>query len=328
MAKEQDDDTPQGTESAEESAERHIAKVRQRVKEPAESEPERDETDDDDSDDDGSDEPDDRADGEPTRREKRQNRFREMQDRAERAERAAEAAAAAQQRIMEQLVAQRQPQEPQEDVEARERDAFVQVQQDQIELSRRYNARIRELQEAGQAMSDDEQRRFAGINYDIERRKTKVLADQYTRLNAPPPVDPAHQQRQAEISILRAQHADVFANRAAALHVDYAFRRMTQAEGRPDSLATAQAAIEEARKVVLKKGAPTQATKSKYTGSSTGAGGPAREGGQHVVKMGPEAKRMADAAFPHIQDDKKRYEHWAKHQVAAGQRKKVTARPG
>lgn len=308
MAVEKDDDTTDV--GVEEQAERLTQQVRDKVKaakEEAADEPEDDVPDDDD-------EPEtEEAAGEPTRKEKRANRWREVQERAERAERAAEAAMAQQQQIMQQLIAMQQPREPQVDPRQQLDDTYEKTELELIDLRRTYSMREHQYAQAGQQMPQEELLGFVRKQRDLEVRKQAAMSDYYVTQNGYRQ-DPRAQQVQTELAVLRAQHADVFANRAAAFHVDYAFKRMTQAEGKPDTIATAQEAIAEARRMVLKQGAkPTQSSKAKYTGGSSGAGGgaAAREG-TPVLKINESGKRMADMAYSHITDDNKRYETWMK----------------
>jgi hypothetical protein len=310
MAVEKEDDTTDV--GVEEQAERLTQQVRDKVK--AAKEEEADEPADNEPDDD--DEPDtEEVEGEPTRKEKRANRWREVQERAERAERAAEAAIAAQQQLMQQFIASQQSREPQVDPRQQLDDTYEKTELELIDLRRTYSMREHQYAQAGQQMPQEELLGFVRKQRDLEVRKQAAMSDYYVTQNGYRQ-DPRQQQIQTELAVLRAQHADVFANRAATFHVDYAYKRMTMAEGKPESIATAQEAIAEARKVILKQGSsarPTQAAKSKYTGGSSGAGGGAavREG-TPVLKINDSGKRMADMAYPHITDDNKRYETWMK----------------
>lgn len=309
MAVEKDDDTTDV--GVEEQAERLTQQVRDKVKAAKEEPPEPDDSDDDDD----ADEPADETEGEPTRREKRANRYREMQERLEQSERRAEAAAAAQQQLMQQIIASQQPREPQVDPRQNFETAYEQTELELIDLRRTYSMRENQYAQAGQAMPQDELLGFVRKQRALEERKQGAWSDLYVQQRGYNQ-DPRAQQVQTELAVLRAQHSDVFANRAAALHVDYAYRRMTQAEGKPDTIATAHEAVAEARRMVLKQGGapkPTTASRSKYTGGSSGGGGAAvRDSGTPVLKIGESGKRMADMAYPHITDDKKRYETWTK----------------
>ena len=321
MAAEKDDVEVES--SVDEQAERLTQQVRDKVKaakEEAEPEPEEEEEGSDDSDE-ADEEP------EPTRREKRANRVREFQERMERAERAAQAAMESQQQLMQQLIAMQQPREPQVDPRESFNKTYNQTEYELIELRGLYSQRAQEYAAAGHRMPREEVDSFIEKQRELELKKQQAWSDLYVQQNNFRQ-DPRAQQVQTELAVLKAQHADVFANKAASLHVNYAYQRMIHAEGKPDSITTAQAAIEEARKVVLKQGTtpkPSAGAKAKYTSQGTGAGGSARDG-TPVIKIGKEGERMADAALPHIKDDKKRYEMWGKMMYAKDRERKAAER--
>lgn len=322
MAKEDED------LGVQEANERDIEKVRKAAKEseePKAKEPEDDGDDDDDVEIDDTDE-------EPvTRNERRQNRFREVAERAERAERAAEEMRAQYQQLMQQQMQlmQQQATPPQQGKSFE--DSYREVEMELIRLRGDYSNRLQQYANAGRDMPQDELASYIDRNRDLEVRKQSLLSDNYIERNnlRPQQVDPRQQQIQMELAVIRAQNADVFQNRVAALHVNYAYQRML-AEGKPDTIQTASAAIEEARRVVLKKGPagsatqPSQAQKARFTGQSAGGSGPAREQGQpQRIVMTKDMRRMADAALPHIKDDKKRWSTWYKQQHEAGAKSKA-----
>lgn len=306
-----DTDDTEGVDSA---TERDIEKVKKAVREAEEPKPRREEAPDDDDDVEIDDETEDDEGGEPTRREKRQNRFREAQERAERAERAAEQLTAQQNQLMQQLIQMQQPRQAEAPVKSFD-DSYEEAEMGLISLRQEYAQRQHYYAQAGQPMPDAELKSYIARNRDLEVRKQSVLSDEYVRRNNYQQPDPGRQQAAMELAVVRAQYADVCQSRVAGLHVDYAYKRMLT-EGRPDSIHTVQAAFEEARRVVLKRENSTKPTKNqqaKYTGQSTGAGGPARaEGstGPQRIVMTKDMRKMADQAFPHIQDDKKRWKTW------------------
>jgi hypothetical protein len=320
------DDVEVESGSVDEQAERLTQQVRDKVKAVKKEEADKEEPEetDDDGDDDAEVETDD--DPSPTRREKRQNRWREMQEAREQAERRADAAMAAQQQMMQQLMAMQQPREPQVDPQESFNKTYNQTEYELIELRGMYSQRAQEYAQAGQRMPREEIDHFIGKQRELELKKQQAWSDLYVTQNNFRQ-DPRAQQVQTELAVLKATHADVFANKAAALHVNYAYQRMIHAEGAPDSIVTAQKAVEEARRVVLKQAAtqkPSQGTKAKFTSQSTGAGGAARAGGTPVIRIGKEGERMADAALPHIKDDKKRYETWGKMMFAKDRERKAS----
>lgn len=310
--KNREDTDTEETGSAEEADERRVREVKEKVKaarEEPKEEPEEE------SDEDVEDDSEDDEQGEPTRREKRANRYKEAMERAEAAERRAEALAAQQNQLMRQMLQAQQPREPQVDQRRQIEEEYEAVELDLIDLRSRYSQRAAQYHQQGMEMPREEMRQFIAKQRDLEFRKHNLIGEQFVRERNYGAPDPRMQQIQMEKEIIRVQNQDVFNSRPAQIHADYAFKRML-AEGKPDSLATLQAAVAEARQVVLKKGSPqkpSQNQKAKYTGASTGAGGPAREGGGvPVIKVSPEGRRMADAAFSHIKDDKKRYEAWGR----------------
>lgn len=272
---------------------------------------------------------DDDPDDEPvTRREKRANRVKEFESRAERAEREASELRAQQQQLMQQLIAQQQPKEPPVDYERQLDEQYESTEMELIRLRGMYSQRAQQYQQAGQEMPEAELRQFIRQQQQLELKKHSIIGDAYIRRNGYSAPDPRTQQAQMEVAALKAQHADVFANQAAALHVDYAFKRL-RAEGKPDTLETAQAAVAEARRVILKQGPtggkPTQAQKAKYTGSASGAGGQAGREPVPVIKLSEQGKKMADAALGHIKDEKKRYETWGKRMWEADKARKAAS---
>lgn len=260
-----------------------------------------------------------------TRRERRQARVKEFESRAERAEREASELRAQQNQLMQQLIALQQPKEQPVDYERQLDEQYESTEMELIRLRGVYSQRAQQYQQAGQEMPEAELRHFIRQQQQLELKKHSIIGDAYIRRNGYAAPDPRQQQAQMEVAALRAQHADVFANQAAALHVDYAFKRL-RAEGKPDTLETAQAAVAEARRVILKQGPaggkPTQAQKSKYTGSASGAGGQAGREPVPVIKLSEQGKKMADAALGHIKDEKKRYETWGKRMWEADKARK------
>lgn len=325
-----DEDKVIGEEAA---LERDIERVKKASKEESEDpKPKKPESQDDDDDDVEFEDDGDDGDipNEPTRKEKKRARYREQQERAERAERAYEQAMANQQALMQQLIASQQPRDPVQQEKPFEEQyrsaelALVRFRQD-------YSRRANEYAQAGQQMPEAELMEYIDRQRELEWNKQAVMSRRYIETNnlLPQQSDPRQQQAQMELAVLRAQYADVTQNQQAALYTDYAYKRL-RAEGKPDTIETARLAFEEARKTVLKKTPaaprPTEAQRSRYTGQPNGAA-PARggeEGGPKVIKMTKEMRRMADAAFSHIKDDKKRWKAWYEAQDAAGRRSKMT----
>lgn len=326
-----DEDKVIGEEAA---LERDIERVKKASKEESEDpKPKKPESQDDDDDevefeDDGDDGD---IPNEPTRKEKKRARYREQQERAERAERAYEQAMANQQALMQQIIASqqqsREPAQPNKSFEDRYRDTEFEL----VDLRQEFSRRSMEYAQAQQNMPRDELARFIDRQREIEVRKQELLSERYIERNnlLPQQVDPRQQQAQMELAVLRAQYADVTQNQQAALYTDYAYKRL-RAEGKPDTIETARLAFEEARKTVLKKTPsaprPTEAQRSRYTGQPNGAA-PARggeEGGPKLIKMTKEMRRMADTAYPHIKDDKKRWKLWYESKEAAAMRSKMT----
>lgn len=323
----ENDDVEVESGGVDEQAERLTQQVRDKVK-AAKKEEEAAEEADDSSDDEGDDDAEVETDDDPspTRREKRQNRWREMQEAREQAERRAEAAMAAQQQMMQQILAMQQPQQPQADPRESYNKTYLETEKALIRLRGQYSQRAQAYAQAGHDMPDSEVEDFIVRQQELEFRKQEAYSELYVQKNNFRQ-DPRAQQVQTELAVLKATHADVFANKAAALHVNYAYQRMIHAEGAPDSIVTAQKAVEEARRVVLKQSTtqkPSQGTKAKFTSQSTGAGGAARAGGTPVIRIGKEGERMADAALPHIKDDKKRYETWGKMMFAKDRERKAS----
>jgi hypothetical protein len=216
----------------------------------------------------------------------------------------------------------RQPAEPQVDPEvARLEQENQQAWDEQQRISADYAARSAAYQQRGQAMPLDEERGFHQRAQAAELQRNKIasiLAYREAGLGqqqAPqqPTINPyvAHVNMQYQ-DVLSDPRAKAYAR---AIGEDYAARGEMNIQRYEETL-------KEARKVFLAKGggngaprrpAPTPESRAKYAGQGAGSGGGGGES-RPVIRISEAEKRMANAAFPHIKDDKKRYSKWVQDQ--------------
>ncbi len=114
---------------------------------------------------------------------------------------------------------------------------------------------------------------------------------------------------------MQMDHGDVV-GRPTAFAFYQATYREAREKGAPESWETVEKAMAKARQLagLPPKGgrpAPSAGTRAKFEGAPRGGGAGGAGGGRAVVKMTAQVKELADAAYPHIKDEKKRYQHYA-----------------
>jgi hypothetical protein len=254
-----------------------------------------------------------------TRKERRRNRLREVQEKARAAEERAEAAERAYQAMLEAQEQQRTAEPVQHEHPAqRDYDAEYKAKWDEQQRVADYANMLNEKYERqGQRMPKEEYDQLLAYAQRLEQDRQRI---QYERFHAEK--QPQQRQQPAPVvhPVVRAMHAefpDVFTDPLAKEQVKINYKRALR-EGKPDNPDTLRAAVIEARHQHLgvKPPAPkpTANAKAKFTGSGSGgqAGQRGADAPKNVVMMTKEMKRMADAAYPHIEDNAKRWKTWAK----------------
>lgn len=183
-----------------------------------------------------------------------------------------------------------------------------------------------QIAQVGKHMTADQERNFLAKARRLDIRKHELIAERTARRNAPR-ADPEAEQRRA----FQAAYADVFENEAAKQYAKAEFLRLVHhpnpAMRKPDNKETLRLAMENTRKEFgMSRPAPTEQERARTSGVSRGGtgGGGKRE---NMVGMGKFEKGLADKAFPHIKDDKTRWNKWAQ---TAGKKmlERKTARAG
>jgi hypothetical protein len=113
-----------------------------------------------------------------------------------------------------------------------------------------------------------------------------------------------------EVGYIRSKYHHVVRNTDALRYAQGEYLRLI-AKGRPASGETFEQSLREAeREFRLGSTDVSESQRSKFTSASGGGGGGG--GGPRTIKMTPERKKMADAAYSHIKNEAERYTKWAK----------------
>jgi len=113
------------------------------------------------------------------------------------------------------------------------------------------------------------------------------------------------------ITYMRAKYHHVLRVPAAARYAHGIYNTLV-AKGKPESPDTIEDAYREAeREFRLGNTDASAGQRAKYTGGTIGGGGGSNTG-PRTLKMTEDRKRNADAMFPQIKDERKRYEMYAK----------------
>lgn len=159
------------------------------------------------------------------------------------------------------------------------------------------------------ALQPGDQERYIEESEALEEKMQGLRIKKHLRDNTPR-VDPQVE----EFNYVRNSNPDVFGNPRAVMTLQSIYYRK-RAQDRPDSRETLEEAIDETRKELrlgpYRNMPVSQNTKEKYTGVPRGMGTNANEAQPVQIKMDKHMRKMADAAFPHIKDQNKRYQQWA-----------------
>ena len=254
----------------------------------------------------------------PSRQEKKSSRTWMNKDDRERLERAAmeaEAKANAATLALQQIApfiqqAQYQQRPPQVDPIDTE---IERASSDRQALDREYEARYKDTRNP---LTAEELDKFRKRATDLDDRRTVLLTQKTLRQSG---MAPQNREAEAVRAWLVANHAEATQNQQA-IGWAQGVQQQEQAMGKnPWSVEVLEKAMDSAERQFklgrYKNGAqrePDPNLRDRYAGPPRSASAaPGRKGDRKVV-MDKTARAMADAAFPHIKDDRKRWEHWAK----------------
>lgn len=257
-----------------------------------------------------------------TRKEKKRERFAEMREERDRAreemrkmeERLARIEQTAQQypdpQTLQQRLLSREPEKPQgpDPLEQELEDVYRQ----QTDLARSYNTQASRL-------TQQEVQQYQERARKLEERRTELLFQKAAKKNGMgQQANPDQIAQQAYVRATQAQiqreHEDVYKNPQAVSWAQARYQ-LARNEGMPDSWSTLNQVMDEARQkfgLRPRRGSgPTPSQRSRYTGAPRGGGNVSGKSGRGTIRMTPEYQRMADAMYPHIEDDRERYQKWA-----------------
>lgn len=179
--------------------------------------------------------------------------------------------------------------------------------------------------EAAKANKTLTQEMIDGLEGELKQVHRKSLQLEIKRMNPQQPaasVDEVAQKVRQQGYIQR--HGDVIGNQRALGWAQGRMQQLVIGEGRPDNDDLVDEVMAEARQkfgmTPRHAPAPSQAQRSRLGGVSRGASA-MRDDGPRTVRMDKSMQKMANAAFSHIKDPKKRLEMWARgtHKQGEGQ---------
>jgi hypothetical protein len=248
----------------------------------------------------------------PTRDQKKQNRFKEAQERAA----AAEARALQREEENRQLTQRLLLSQPQQiDNRPKQPDPYeraIEMANKEAELIRREFATLTPEEQAKQ--HGDYDKKFE----EARRRAYKLEVEREFALRAPQQQRPQNNVQQEVVkTMITTTYPDIVNNPKHLAWAD-ARHRQLQAEGLPDDHATLHRAMTETRtQFGLPGGAPSEATKAKFAGTSRGSNGGGGAPSSSVTLTRDEVKR-AKQAYPGDPDALKKFAK-TKARIASGQ---------
>lgn len=233
-----------------------------------------------------------------TRQEKKQDRYKQATERADAAEermRRLEVDIAA-----ERAAARYQPQAPQQPVRDHVEDAIEANYRDRENITSEFNT----LHTAG-TLTDEKRNSLISRQKAAERKGQELVWQQMDRrkqANRDPAEDTMNQ--------LTGRYPDVTSNKQAFAWADGETRKR-RALGETFDHDLVDSVMEETRKQFklgkYKNGVPNEQA---YASPGKGGGGGGRSEGK--IKMTSGMRSLADASFPHIENDRERWRAWAK----------------
>lgn len=187
------------------------------------------------------------------------------------------------------------------------------VDKDYLSLQQRYRMR------AGDTKNPITEKEMEELNLEalkLDRKRTELAVAKHTRGGpAPQQMDPRQQAFQMYVFSKWPEAAST----PAALQFAHSKQLEAQAMGKnPLSMEVIDSAMDAAERQFrlgkYKSGAPRSpdpVLRDRYQSAPRGSSGSANNGPRQVT-MTKELRRMADKAFPHIKDEKKRYEKFAR----------------
>lgn len=231
-----------------------------------------------------------------SRAEKKRNRFREAQEEAAR-ERSMRMEMESRYQQMLMMQQQQATQTPQEDPYERE---IRQTYEEQSQLVDEATA----LSKLGKEEYDRHHARLQSRAMDIERRRQRAILLQEQERMGMNPTQLAHQAARQGFFM---RHADIMGNPKLRMYAD-GLLRQRWAEGKPDTVETAEEVALEVRQRfgMVSKPPPTKSEKQRYSGVSGGGGGTP---GAKVVRLDAATQRMARELYKGMkpEDAYKRY---------------------
>jgi len=244
------------------------------------------------------------------RQEKKRNRYREMSERAAAAERARQETEARFSQMMslyERTVAsQSRPQEPQKDEFD---DKLDKIYREQETL-------YTELQLKARTLTQQDKDRIERRARELDAEKISVTVQKQIRASG------AGQQSNGAASTMQAmlqmEYPEIMAHEDA-LGWAQSYYQMARREGRMASLDLARESMQKARQRFRIGGGaperrappPSAAARAKYAGVGASGGGRDADDERDEVVMSKPFRKMANGKYPHIKDEKKRYQMWA-----------------
>lgn len=306
--KKADDDS-----SVDAAAERDIDKVKRRVAEATESaadEGPKIRVAPDDDDDDGDDDAPSVSTEPASRQEKKRNRYREAREAAE----AARRETAELRGQLQQMATILQERSRQAEPKAEQKDPY---QEKLDSIAREQRLLYSEINARGNTLSQADLDKYEQRANELRRQEIDIAAERkFAQLRQQTPQPDQH--ANAVQAMLQLQNSDVYGN-AEAVNLARAYFDLQVKRGRTGDYELHQEAMDFTRKqlgMTPRNGssrAPSQADRAKYAGVPRGGGGSGGDSDTvETVTMGKDFRRIADAMYGHIKDEKKRYEMWAK----------------
>lgn len=254
-------------------------------------------------------------DDKPTRQDKKRNRYREMQDRVEESERLAREAQERADRLEQQVggfISQSRTQ--QEDPLKEYEDRLEQNSKEQGDLYDLYMSK-------GDKLTDGDREEYARRARKLRDDHAQIIYEKNERRKqlSTPPTNPV-------VEGIKRRHGDLLDDeQARAVYFgNYSRWRGMNPTAKETPAIFDKLADETRRDLGWERSEPTAGDRARRSASSrAGAGGGGGGGGKgRGIVMDATRKAMADAAYPHIKDPMKRYQHYV-NQLARAERAKA-----
>lgn len=180
------------------------------------------------------------------------------------------------------------------------------------ELDQQNNSLIREYQAVEKTLTEAQRDQFRTRASALEKKKFDLRIARANRNSQPSQEQVA---RQENHQLLVARYPDVCADQRALNWATLEYQKAV-IEGQPGGWETTDAVMRRARTQFkmgdLGKRQADPANRTRLAGQPRGASAGGGGEDKKVFRMGEKEKEMADAAYPHIKDEKVRYAHFAK----------------